>query len=85
MILPIISLSLVWFLIGLLTTFLTCSPPKTEHLNINGEYDYNYEYYYRLIFSVVLWPVALIIRIIRFIIYLLIALYIGFKEEIKYK
>lgn len=82
-ILKIISLSLIWFLVGFVTTIFTSSPPKTGHLNKDEEYDYDDEDYYRFIFSIVLWPVALTIRVVKFIICLLVALYIGFKEEIK--
>ena len=76
MILLIISISLTWLLIGLLITVLTSGPLETGHRN---------EDYYRFIFSVVLWPVALAIRVIKFIIWFSIVLYMGFKEEIKHK
>ena len=79
MILSIISISLTWFLIGFLITVLTTRPPETGHLNEDDEN------YYRFIFSVVLWPVALAIRVIKFIIWFSIVLYMGFKEEIKHK
>ena len=79
MILSIISISLTWLLIGLLITVFTSRPPKTGHLNKDDEN------YYRFIFSVVLWPVALAIRVIKFIIWFSIVLYMGFKEEIKHK
>ena len=79
MILSIISISLTWLLIGLLITVLTSRPPETGHLNKDDEN------YYRFIFSVVLWPVALAIRVIKFIIWFSIVLYMGFKEEIKHK
>ena len=84
-IIEIIIYFLGWLVIGFFTTLLTSDPPKTGHLNKNGEYDYDDEDYYRFIFSVVLWPIALIIRIIKFIIGFLVSLYIGFKEEIKHK
>lgn len=84
MILKIITLSLSWLLVGFLITIFTSSPPE-GHLNKDGEYDYDDEVYYRFIFSVVLWPVALAIRIVKFIIYFLSALWIGFKEELKHK
>ena len=76
MILSIINISLIWLLIGFLITVLTSRPHETGHLN---------EDYYRFIFSVVLWPVALAIRVIKFIIWFSIVLYMGFKEEIKHK
>ena len=79
MILSIISISLTWFLIGLLITVLTSRPPEIGHLNKDDEN------YCRFIFSVVLWPVALAIRVIKFIIWFSIVLYMGFKEEIKHK
>ena len=79
MILSIISISLTWLLIGLLITVLTSRPPETSHLNKDDEN------YCRFIFSVVLWPVALAIRVIKFIIWFSIVLYMGFKEEIKHK
>ena len=79
MILSIISISLTWFLIGFLITVLTSRPPETGHLNKDDEN------YCRFIFSVVLWPVALAIRVIKFIIWFSIVLYMGFKEEIKHK
>ena len=84
MILKIIIHSLAWLLAGLFVTIFTSSPPE-GHLNKDGEYDYDDEVYYRFIFSVVLWPIALVIRIVKFIIYLLSALWIGFKEELKHK
>ena len=79
MILSIISISLTWFLIGFLITAFTSRPPETGHLNKDDEN------YCRFIFSVVLWPVALAIRVIKFIIWFSIVLYMGFKEEIKHK
>lgn len=36
-------------------------------------------------FSIILWPVALAIRILKFIVAILVALYLGLKEEIKMK
>ena len=84
MIIKIISLSLAWFFVGFLITIFTSSPSK-GHLNKDRKYDYDDEVYYRFVFSVVLWPVALIIRIVKFIIGLLYILWIGFKEELKNK
>ena len=84
MILKIIFFSLSWLFAGFFITIFTSSPPE-GHFNKYGEYDYDDKVYYRFIFSVVLWPVALIIRIVKFIIYLLSALWIGFKEELKHK
>ena len=75
MIIKIIAFSLAWLIIGFFTTLLTSEPPK----------DFDSKDYDRFIFSIILWPIALLIRIIKFIISLLISLYIGFKEEIKYK
>ena len=80
-IINIVGILLTWILIGLLITVFTSRPSK-GHYNKDGEYD---EDYYRVIFSIVLWPFALIIRIIKFIIYLLFILWIGFKKELKYK
>lgn len=84
MILKIIIFSSSWLLAGFFVTIFTSSPPEA-HFNKYGEYDYDDKVYYRFIFSVVLWPVALIIRIVKFIIYFLSALWIGFKEELKHK
>ena len=82
-IIKIIAFSLAWLILGFFTTLIIFSNPKIGHLNKDGEYDYDDEDYYRFIFSIVLWPIALIIKIIKFIIYLLYALWVGFKEEIK--
>lgn len=79
MILSIISISLTWLLIGLFITVLRSRLSETGYLNEDDEN------YYRFIFSVVLWPVALAIRVIKFIIWFSIVLYMGFKEEIKHK
>ena len=73
-IIKIIAFSLAWLIIGFFTTLLTFYPHKN---------DYNDKDCYRFIFSIVLWPIALIIRIIKFITKFLVYLYIGFKEEIK--
>ena len=82
-IIKIIAFSLAWLILGFFTTLIIFSNPKIRHLTKDGEYDYDDEDYYRFIFSIVLWPIALIIKIIKFIIYLLYALWVGFKEEIK--
>ena len=74
-IIEIIAFSLAWLVVGFFTTLLTSEPPK----------DFDGKDYDRFIFSVVLWPIALLIRIIKFIIGFLVSLYIGFKEEIKHK
>ena len=79
MILSIISISLTWLLIGLFITVLRSRLSETGYLNEDDEN------YYRFIFSVVLLPVALAIRVIKFIIWFSIVLYMGFKEEIKHK
>ena len=74
-IIEIITFSLTWLTIGFFTTLLTSEPPK----------DFDGKDYDRFIFSVVLWPIALLIRTIKFIIGFLVSLYIGFKEELKHK
>ena len=74
-IIEIIIYFLGWIVIGFFTTLLTSEPPK----------DFDGKDYDRFIFSVVLWPIALLIRTIKFIIGFLVSLYIGFKEEIKHK
>lgn len=74
-IIEIIAFSLVWLIIGFFTTLFTSEPPK----------DFDGKDYDRFIFSIVLWPIALLIRTIKFIIGFLVSLYIGFKEEIKHK
>ena len=79
MILSIISISLTWLLIGLFITVLRSRLSETGYLNEDDEN------YYRFIFSVDLWPVALAISVIKFIIWFSIVLYMGFKEEIKHK
>ena len=79
----VFDIFLGWILIGLLTAPITCGPPKTSKLNDDGYLDFDDYNYYRFIFCIILWPIALLIRIVRFIVHLLAALYIGFKEEIK--
>lgn len=74
-IIKIIGISLAWLIIGFFTTLFTSDPPK----------DFDGKDYDRFIFSIVIWPIALIIRIIKFIIGFLVSLYIGFKEELKHK
>lgn len=73
--LKILLLFIVWLVVGFFTTLLTSEPPK----------DFDGKDYDRFIFSVVLWPIALLIRTIKFIIGFLVSLYIGFKEELKHK
>ena len=74
-IIEIIVFSLTWLTIGFFTTLFTSDPPE----------DFDGKDYDRFIFSIVLWPIALLIRIIKFIIGFLVSLYIGFKEELKHK
>ena len=74
-IMKILLLFIVWLVVGFFTTLLTSEPPK----------DFDDKDYDRFIFSVVLWPIALLIRTIKFIIGFLVSLYIGFKEELKHK
>ena len=74
-IMKILLLFIVWLVVGFFTTLLTSEPPK----------DFDGKDYDRFISSVVLWPIALLIRTIKFIIGFLVSLYIGFKEELKHK
>ena len=78
---------IVWLLIGVIIEIISASLSNTPPYKIykDGRYINDDKANFRLIFSIVLWPVALAIRILKFIVVILVALCLGLKEEIKIK
>ena len=82
-ILKIIIWLIIGFIVELISICLSNNPPYK--FCKDGRYVNDDKEDCRLMFSIVLWPVALAIRILKFIVAILVALCLGLKEEIKMK
>ena len=82
-ILKIIIWLIIGFIVELISVCLSNTPPYKIYKD--GRYVNSDKEGFRLVFSIVLWPVALAIRILKFIVAILIILCLGLKEEIKMK
>lgn len=81
---------IIWLIIGFIVELISVclsglclsnTPPYKIYKD--GRYVNSDKEDFRLVFSIVLWPVALAIRILKFIVAILVALCLGLKEEIK--
>lgn len=82
-ILKIIIWLIIGFIVELISVCLSNNPPYKIYKD--GRYVNDDKEDFRLVFSIVLWPVALAIRILKFIVAIFIILCLGLKEEIKIK
>lgn len=78
---------IIWLIIGFIVELIYICLSNTPPYKFckDGRYINDDKEDFRLMFSIILWPVALTIRILKFIIAILVVLCLGLKEEIKMK